>query len=331
MRGRSTRSIAPTRAACSPRSSACSAISTSPRRRCTTPSARRSSSGRARACRPIRAPGSSRPAASRRSTRMRRRARFDAIDDRRAGRATRRRDRRQRRRRRGRVEDDRLRLIFTCCHPALPPDAQVALTLREVCGLTTEEIAQRVSDRRAHARAAHRARQGEDPRRAHPVSGARRAPISPERLDSVLHVIYLVFNEGYSASSGRVADAGRSVGRGDPPRAAARRAAARARGDRAARADAAARIAARRAHARRRRPDPARRSGPLALEPRADRGGRGAGRARARLAPLRAVHAAGGDRGGARRGADRGRRPTGPRSSGSTTCCCAPIRRRSSS
>ena len=70
------------------------------------------------------------------------------------------------------IEDDRLRLIFTCCHPALAPDAQVALTLREVCGLTTEEIAQAFLERRAHTGAAHRAREGEDPRRAHSLSGA---------------------------------------------------------------------------------------------------------------------------------------------------------------
>ena len=110
---------------------------------------------------------------------MRRRARFDASLGG-AGRAT-------RRRAAGSmpdtddegVEDDRLRLIFTCCHPALAPEAQVALTLREVCGLTTEEIAQRLSHRSADAGPAHRARQGEDPRRAHSVSGAVARPICP--------------------------------------------------------------------------------------------------------------------------------------------------------
>jgi RNA polymerase sigma-70 factor (ECF subfamily) len=99
------------------------------------------------------------------------------------------------------VEDDRLRLIFTCCHPALAPDAQVALTLREICGLTTEEIAhafltpaptvaQRIVRAKAKIRDAHI-----------PYQVPARDEL-PGRLESVLRVVYLVFNEGYSASSG---------------------------------------------------------------------------------------------------------------------------------
>jgi RNA polymerase sigma-70 factor (ECF subfamily) len=99
------------------------------------------------------------------------------------------------------VEDDRLRLIFTCCHPALASDAQVALTLREVCGLATEEIAHAylatpatVAQRIVRAKAKIR-----DARVPYAVPGRSELP---ERLDGVLRVIYLVFNEGYLASSG---------------------------------------------------------------------------------------------------------------------------------
>src|ERR1700726_2956236 len=98
------------------------------------------------------------------------------------------------------VEADRLRLIFTCCHPALSPDAQIALTLREVCGLTTEEIARAhlttpatVAQRIVRAKAKIR-----DARVPYEVPG--RSELA-ERLDGVLRVVYLVFNEGYLASS----------------------------------------------------------------------------------------------------------------------------------
>ncbi len=99
------------------------------------------------------------------------------------------------------IEDDRLRLIFTCCHPALAADAQVALTLREICDLTTEEIAQAflsaaptLAQRIVRAKAKIR-----DARIPYQVPTPEELP---ERLDSVLRVVYLVFNEGYSASSG---------------------------------------------------------------------------------------------------------------------------------
>jgi RNA polymerase sigma-70 factor (ECF subfamily) len=130
---------------------------------------------------------------------VRRRARFDASLEEITGRLDR--ESRAAEQDEEGIEDDRLRLIFTCCHPAIAPEAQVALTLREVCGLTTEEIArafltapatlaQRIVRAKAKIKSARI-----------PYQIPSRADL-PERIDAVLHVVYLVFNEGYSASSG---------------------------------------------------------------------------------------------------------------------------------
>ena len=186
------------------------------------------------------------------------------------------------------VEDDRLRLIFTCCHPALSPDAQIALTLREVCGLTTEEVARSfltpaptLAQRIVRAKAKIR-----DAGIPYEIPSL---PDLPARLDSVLHVIYLVFNEGYLALSGDFSHEGRPVGRSNSSRPTVGRATARARGDWIACSDAAPRSTTTGASIACGRADTPRGAGSIALESRANRrrslaGREGAGRSR-RIGP----------------------------------------------
>jgi RNA polymerase sigma-70 factor, ECF subfamily len=188
------------------------------------------------------------------------------------------------------IEDDRLRLIFTCCHPALPPEGQVALTLREICGLTTEEIARAFLV--TPATLAQRIVRAKAKIRETPIPYEVPTPQElPERLDAVLQVIYLVFNEGYSAAAGaevtRAELTGEAIRLGRLLTELHARAGSVGPGDGAACPDVAPGIPSRRENLSGRRADFAGESGPLALEPGADRGGSGIGGESPEVPPLR--------------------------------------------
>jgi RNA polymerase sigma-70 factor, ECF subfamily len=188
------------------------------------------------------------------------------------------------------LEDDRLRLIFTCCHPSLAPEARVALTLREVCGLTTEEIAKAfLTTPRTLAQRIVRAK-----------AKIRETPIPyevptpqelPERLDAVLQVIYLVFNEGYSAAAG--AEVTRAELTGEAIRLGRLLTGLQPEPEVIGLLSLMLLQESRRAA--RRRADFAGEPGSLALEPRADRGGSGIGGESPEVPPLRLVRTAGCD------------------------------------
>ena len=194
------------------------------------------------------------------------------------------------------MEDDRLRLIFTCCHPALPSEGQVALTLREVCGLTTEEIARAflvtpatLAQRIVRAKAVIRDK-------AIPYQ----VPVSQElsaRLGAVLQVVYLVFNAGYSAEATGAGLSREAIRLGrllldllpEPEVMGLLGLMLLQESRRAARSSA------------RRRADPAGPAGSLPVEPRSDRRRHRSHRERSSIAPFRCLHPAGGRRGSSRR------------------------------
>ena len=194
----------------------------------------------------------------------------------------------------------RLILLFLCCHPSLSAASQIALTLRAVGGLTTAEIARAfLVPEATMTRRISRAKQSVKD------AGARFSlpPDSDERLDAVLKVIYLIFNEGYSSTTGAEPAAGRVGSRGDPAGADGSTAAARRqRGGRVARVDAAHRCASPGAYWAEWRTGSDGRAGSVGVDPRVDRRRRRVDHRGAPPRTGRAVPVAGGDRGGPRRG-----------------------------
>jgi RNA polymerase sigma factor (sigma-70 family) len=202
------------------------------------------------------------------------------------------------------VEDDRLRLVFTCCHPALAPDAQVAMTLREVCGLTTDEIARAfltkpptVAQRIVRAKAKIR-----DAGIPYVVPSETDLP---DRLEAVLRVVYLVFNEGYSASSGG------SLTRHDLSGEAIRLGRLLIQLLPEPEAEGLLALMLLQDSRRAARTTATGRPGSLTVESRADHRGGVAGGTGAIVAPHRTVHRSGRDRGGACPGAECGRHGLG--------------------
>ncbi len=231
----------------------------------------------------------------------------------------------------GEIEDDRLRLIFTCCHPALSLEARVALTLRTLGGLGTAEIARAflVAETTMAQRLVRAKRKIAQAGIPYEVPEAERMP---ERLPGVLATLYLIFNEGYLASESdslvRTELSAEAIRLGPGARLDAP---ARARGRAGCWADAADRFAPPGADRRRRRGGAARRAGPRPLGRRGDRRGTRALRAGRRPWPGRPLHDPGPDRGRPRRGRRPPRRPTGRGSSASTNGSPASPRARSSS
>ena len=198
------------------------------------------------------------------------------------------------------LADDQLKLIFMCCHPALAPDAQVALTLRSLCGLSTTEIARGLPRRGGDDGATARPGEAEDPCRWHPLRRSRPIPPARAAVGGAAHRVPRV-QRGVRGHRRRRPHPSGAVHRGDPARASPGRSPARRTGGhRPARVDAAARQPTRHPARRARRSRADGRPGPHAVGPRADRCRRGTRRSGARDAACWPLPGGGGDRGVAR-------------------------------